>query len=316
MSSPFTTKLFAPSGSPDGVIVASRDDWTGRAIIFPRELVGEVKGRKEYSEPGVYLLVSARKMYIGEGDPVGARIDSHVANKDFWRRGLIFTAEGRRLNKAHIQHLESRLVSLAKEVGRIGLMNGNHPKPPVLSEEEHAFCEIFLQQMLLTLPLLGFSQFLTATDPMDDEEEEQEDEDDNEKINDNTFNDTPSGKRASLYSSLPQGQIYSLDSLGTKATLATTNFGVLVQKGSQVRKNESTSFELRSPNYAAQRRQLIEAGVIDQINGELIFTKDQFFSSGAAAASVVRGTPSTAYLWKANDGKTLGSKIHDAKNKL
>lgn len=72
----------------------------------------------------------------------------------------------------------------------------------------------------------------------------------------------------------------------------------------------------RTPNYAAQRRQLIEAGVIDQINGELIFTKDQFFSSGAAAASVVRGTPSTAYLWKANDGKTLGSKIHDAKNKL
>lgn len=75
---PFSIRLFAPSGDPEGVLIASRDDWTGRAVIFPRDLVGEVKGRREYCQPGVYLLTSARRIYIGEGDPLGERIDDHV----------------------------------------------------------------------------------------------------------------------------------------------------------------------------------------------------------------------------------------------
>lgn len=311
MSNPFTTKLFAPSGSPDGVIVASRDDWPGRAIVFPRELVGEVKGRKEYSEPGVYVLVGARKMYIGEGDPVGNRIDSHVNNKDFWRRGVFFTAEGQRLNKAHIQHLESRLVSIAKQAGVAELVNGNSPQKPALSEEDFAFCENFLRHILQTLPLLGFQQF-NAGLGFTDEEEETEDEDD--ATADQTVNDSAIGKRAALYATLPQGLVFMLDSLGTKASLVITDFGVSVKQGSQVNANGNPNFELKSPKYAAQRRQLIESGVIADTGGQLAFTRDQFFSSGAAAASVVRGAPSTSYLWKSPNGESLGRYIRDAKS--
>lgn len=310
MSSPFTTKLFAPSGSPDGVIVASRDDWTGRAIIFPRELAGEVKGRKEYSEPGVYLLVSARKMYIGEGDPVGARIDSHVANKDFWRRGLIFAAEGRRLNKAHIQHLESRLVSLAKEAGRVELMNGNHPKPPVLSEEELAFSENFLQQMLLTLPLLGFWQFRNELEVDDDEEEVA-------AIQEETaLAETSVGKRAKLYANLPQGVQFSLNTKGIQAQLVTTENGVVILKDSQAVNDITASFELHNPSYAALRNQLQEAGILVLKNGQLTFAQDQFFSSGSAAAAIVRGGASSSNWWKADTGnKTLGDYIREVKDK-
>lgn len=309
MSSPFTTKLFAPSGSPDGVIVAFRDDWPGRAIIFPRELVGEVKGRKEYSEPAVYLLVSARKMYIGEGDPVGARIDSHVANKDFWRRGLIFTAEGRRLNKAHIQHLESRLVSLAKEAGRIELMNGNHPKPPVLSEEELAFCENFLQQILLTLPLLGFWQFRNESEADGDEEEVAAIQEEK------SLDEASVGKRAQLYASLPQGIHFNLSTKGIQAKLVTTENGVTVLKGSQAVNDITASFDLRNPNYASLRKQLQEAEILVPMNGQLKFSQDQFFSSGSAAASIVRGGSSSSDWWKTDTGKTLGDFIREAKDK-
>jgi len=133
--------MFAPSGDPDGVIVASRDDWLGRAVVFPRALVGEVRGRREYAQPGVYILVSQKRMYIGEGDPLGVRIDAHIKQKDFWRRGVFFTAEGGRLNKAHIQHLESRLIALAKNAGRVEMDNANQPAVPGLLEEEHAFVE-------------------------------------------------------------------------------------------------------------------------------------------------------------------------------
>lgn len=309
MSSPFTTKLFAPSGSPDGVIVASRDDWTGRAIIFPRELVGEVKGRKEYSEPGVYLLVSARKMYIGEGDPVGNRIDSHAANKEFWRRGLIFTAEGRRLNKAHIQHLESRLVSIAKQANRVELDNGNHPQPPVLSEEEYAFCENFLQQMLLTLPLLGYWQFKSDLDLENDEEETAAVQEEN------ALTEATVGSRAQFYASLPRNIRFRLTTKGILANLVTVENGVLVLKDSQAVNEITPSFELHNPSYAALRKQLQDAGILAVVNNQLTFTQDQFFSSGSAAAAIVRGGASSSNWWKEEGGnKTLGDYIREAKS--
>lgn len=310
MPSPFTTKLFAPSGSPAGVLVASRDDWPGRAIIFPRELVGEVKGRKEYAEPGAYLLVSANKMYIGEGDPVGDRIDRHVAEKDFWRRGLIFTAEGRRLNKAHIQHLESRLVGIAKQAGRTVLDNGNNPQPPALSEEDHAFCENFLQQMLMTLPLLGFWQF--AGDLEADEADESEDAAMEEK----SLAAAAVGKRAALYASLPQGLEFTLQTKGITATLTISENGVLVKKDSQVVTELNPSFELQAPSYAALRRQLQEAGILAAAGTFLRFTQDQFFASASAAAAVVRGGPSNGDWWKDASGKNLGDYIREAKIKL
>ncbi len=309
MPSPFTTKLFAPSGTPDGVIVAFRDDWPGRALIFPRELVGEVKGRKEYTEPGVYLLVSARRMYIGEGDPVGHRIDSHVANKDFWQRGLIFTAEARRLNKAHIQHLESRLVSIAKQAGRVSLENGNNPQPPVLSEEEYAFCENFLQQMLLTLPLLGFWQFKNDT------EDDAADEETAADLEEKALSEASVGKRAQLYASLPQGLQFKLQTKGIVATLVISENGVTVLKGSQAVNDLNPSFELQNPSYAALRRQLQDASILVLQNEHLLFTQDQFFSSGSAAAATVRGGASNSDWWKDENGKNLGDYIRDVKNK-
>jgi hypothetical protein len=114
---PFSIRIFSPSGSPDGVLIATRDDWTGRAVILPRELEKELQGRKEYKLPGVYVLAGNSQIYIGEGDPVGDRLSQHIGAKDFWSKAVFFTAESGRLNKAHIQHLESRLITLAKSAG-------------------------------------------------------------------------------------------------------------------------------------------------------------------------------------------------------
>jgi hypothetical protein len=248
-------------------------------------------------------------MYIGEGDPVGNRIDSHVANKDFWRRGLIFTAEGRRLNKAHIQHLESRLVSIAKQAARVELDNGNHPQPPVLSEEEHAFCENFLQQMLLTLPLLGFWQFKS------DVEADEADEATAADLEEKALSEASVGKRAQLYASLPQGMQFRLQTKGIVATLVISENGVTVLKGSQAVMEMNPSFELQNSNYAAMRRQLLDAGILVASHNNLVFSQDQFFSSGSAAAATVRGAASNSDWWKEEAGKSLGDYIRDAKSK-
>ena len=221
---PFTLEVFVPSGDPDGVLVASMNNWLGKATIFPRGLIGEVKGRKEFQQPGVYILIGGGKIYIGEGDPVGPRLESHVRQKEFWKKAIFFNSEAGRLNKAHVQHLESRLVQLAKESGRAALENGNMPIAPALSESEYAFAENFLNDILLILPLLGFHQFdLSEEEDVIAQEDDQSD-----------MADTSEGKKAALYSSLPKGMQFKMDYKNLDSTLEIVDGGVMVKKGSQV----------------------------------------------------------------------------------
>ena len=85
----FSIRIFVPDGDPDGLRMVERSNWIGKALVFPRSLVPEIKRREEFSQTGVYVLIGPREdgegeaIYIGEGDPVLPRIESHYANKDF-----------------------------------------------------------------------------------------------------------------------------------------------------------------------------------------------------------------------------------------
>jgi len=305
---PFSIKIFVPSGDPEGVRVVSRDDWPGKAVVFPRELLGEVKGRREYQQPGVYLLSGGKKLYIGEGDPLGDRLSDHARRKSFWKKAVFFTAEGGRLNKAHVQFLESKLVSLAKNAGLAELDNENQPTPPALSEEEYASAENFLREILLMLPLLGFWQF------DDDRQEEAEAEIQEEAQQE--ISSKRSGKRAGLYSSLPRGMRFRFHGAGNiKATLELSESGVVVKAGSEAILEPKQHFEIHGASYAAKRREIIESGILKQNNNGYEFSQDQFFSSASAAASVIAGQNQNADHWISDDGSNLGDLLRSAKAK-
>lgn len=300
---PFTLRIFVPSGDPSGVLVATRDDGIGKAIIFPRALLGEVKGRKEWSLPGVYLLVGPSRLYIGEGDPAGKRLEDHVAKKTFWEKALCFTADTR-LNKAHIQHLESRLVKLATEAGVVALENGNQPQPPALGEEEYAFAENVLADLLLMLPLLGFAQFESAANA---------DGDLSDEVTGGA--DPTSGRRQEVYSLLPRGKIFGGAYKEAQASIETVEGGVLLKAGSTVVAEPVPSFDVHAPGYAQMRRQLIESGVIAEQGGKMVVTRDQFFASASAAAAIVRGINSNADTWISSDKQNLGDLLRTIKKK-
>ena len=306
---PFSIRIFVPSGDPEGVRIVSRDDWPGKAIVFPRELLGEVKGRLEYKQPGVYLLAGGKKLYIGEGDPVGKRLDDHFREKTFWKKAVFFTAEGGRLNKAHVQHLESRLVALAGAAGLAELDNGNQPLTPALSEEEYASAENFLREILLMLPLLGFWHF------DDDREEEAEAE-----IQEETERQTVArqgGKRANIYSALPRGGSFQFhSSTGMKATLELVEGGVLVKANSEAVLEARQHFEIHAASYAAKRRELIESGILLPGKDRYRFSEDQFFSSASAAASVIAGQNHNADHWISDNKTNLGDLLRTERAKL
>ena len=157
--------MFLPSGTPEGIKIIEKSNWVGQAVTAPRSRFDELRRRQEFAKTGVYVLTGQADpdalptLYVGEGDPVAGRLISHYKQKDFWSTVVFFIRKDDNLNKAHVQHLEARLVGLAKEAKRSVLDNANVPQLPALSEMETADVEVFLEQMLLICGVLGMSVF-------------------------------------------------------------------------------------------------------------------------------------------------------------
>lgn len=163
---PYTIRIFVEEGDPEGVRIIDHMNWTGQGVVFPRDKWAEIRTRKEFDEPGVYILIGYTSsdddlptLYIGEGDGVRIRIDSHAKSKDFWSWGIVFDSTNRGLNKAHVQWLEYALVQQAKTAARSHLDNSNEPLEPALNPSEKAGTRKFLKEILQILPLAGLRAF-------------------------------------------------------------------------------------------------------------------------------------------------------------
>ena len=167
MSEPFTIHIFVANGDPEGVRLVDRMNWTGVGVVFPREQWKDVcKSRPELGRTGVYVLVGYKEgdedlptLYVGEGDVVANRIESHAQTKEFWEQGYVFTTSNNGLNKAHVRWSERELIQQAKKAGRSKLHNGIAPPEPPLSEAERADKRAFLREILQILPIMGLRAF-------------------------------------------------------------------------------------------------------------------------------------------------------------
>jgi len=166
VNDPFTIRVFVADGDPEGVRLVDRMNWTGVGVVFPRERWQSARLRPELTRTGVYVLVGYKEgdedlptLYIGEGDAVRDRIDSHAQTKEFWEHGYAFTTSNNGLNKAHVRWLERELIQQAKRAGRSKLDNGTAPPEPPLSEAERADSRAFLREILQALPIMGLRAF-------------------------------------------------------------------------------------------------------------------------------------------------------------
>lgn len=276
---PYSIKIFFPGGDPDGLRTIEKSNWSGSGIVTPRSLFGEAKQRKEMTRTGVYVLVGPPeelglpRVYVGEGDPIGPRLEQHASKKDFWTACMAFTSKDENLNKAHVQYLESRLIALAAQAKRCTLDNGNRPQLPSLSEADAAEAKGFLTEMLLCFPVLGLGVFMLPT-----------------------IEQKP-------------GSVLYLKAKGIGALGAATPQGFVVRSGSRAVRDEAPSC---SASIKEQRAALIENGVMQPSGGGYHFVQDYLFSSPSTASCVVLGRSSNGRTeWKTKDGKTLKS-IQDA----
>src|SRR6478609_6934671 len=162
---PFFIRVLVPTGDPDGLRIVEKSNWPGVGVVFNRTNYKEVVSRNEFEKTGVYVLVGTSDdsvlptIYVGEGDPVKDRLNQHYGKKDFWTWAVFFVSKDNSLNKAHVQHLESRLLQLAKAAKQCKIATTPGPLPPTLSEAETADVESYMLDMLSIFPLLGLGVF-------------------------------------------------------------------------------------------------------------------------------------------------------------
>lgn len=156
-------KLFLVDGTPGGLTTAEMTTaWTGHVLAASRSDLGDLLQRPEAQRAGVYLLlgddeaaVGDTRCYIGEADVVADRLRYHQRDKDYWDRVVVITSKDTNLTKSHGRYLESRLISLATQAGRVSLENGTAPPVPALPEADASDMDYFLSQLHIVLPVLG-----------------------------------------------------------------------------------------------------------------------------------------------------------------
>lgn len=273
MNKPYSIKIFLPGGDPDGLRTIEKSNWSGAGIVIPRALMGEAKSRRELTRTGVYVLIGPPEesglpiVYVGEGDPIKPRLEQHAAKKDFWISCIAFTSKDENLNKAHVQFIESRLITFAAHAKRCVLDNGNKPALPSLSEADAADAEGFLLEMLLCFPVLGLSVFSAAAPP-------------------------PKGAK-----------LLQITAKGIKAEGMESADGFIVRSGSGAVHSERPSCPEQIKH---MRAALIANGVLKPAGEDYAFAQDYIFSSPSTAAAVVQGGSANGRVaWKTKDGKTL-----------
>ncbi len=279
--------MFLADGTPDGLKLVEKSNWNGLAVMCARADYPQVRMREEFSRPGVYVLVSPspdvagrQSLYIGQADRARDRLDQHLRGKDDWTHVILFVSRDTTLNKAHVQYLESQLISLAQVARRADLTNGNAPGAPFLSEADRADADAFLDDMLIIYPILGVIAFEAHSVPP-----------------------PPPGELPPV--GLPPRPRLYLNTRGARAEGEDAAEGFIVFAGSTARVQTVPSIK-RHPYLIALREELLNTGVLVSDAGVLRFTQDYRFNSPSTAGGVlIGGAINGRTEWRDAEGRTL-----------
>ncbi|MGJ8652187.1 MAG: GIY-YIG nuclease family protein [Opitutaceae bacterium] len=272
-----TLKLFLVYGDPKRLRTAELSNWTGKAVAGPRSEFEKLLERNECESTGLYFLTGVdpitnkKAIYIGEAENIRSRVKSHLT-KDFWNQIVFFVSKDENLTKAHVKYLEGRFIDLAKESGRVHVMN-NQGSDARLPESDREEMEIFLEKMQQMLPALDIDAFVPAV--------------------------------AKQTVDQVQKEILFCKIKNVTARGYQTPNGFIILKGSQAVLEERSSAQ-KWPSVLAQRNNLITEKLLAQNGDSYTFVKDTEFSSPSAAAATIHGGSANGLTaWADSRGKSL-----------
>lgn len=299
-------KIHLLDGSVTGIRHAEIVNWTGQAIAVPRIHVKSLENWSEARRPGIYFLFGVddasgnSAAYIGETEDVYERLLQHQREREFWNEVVFFTSKDENLTKSHVKFLESRLIALAAEVGRLPLLNAKVSGRPSLPRGDIDTMEEFLGHLRTLIGALGYK----LLEPLD-----------------------PTSRRTALIDDLvPLDLINAEDSFGAhpkdnlyiklrlnagslKAEGLRTDEGLVVRQGSEMASDIRSSL---SAGYRGLRDELVNDGVVKLEGDVLRFQKDHLFASPSQAAAVLVGYAINGRHHWVNDGGLTLKQLEEA----
>lgn len=272
-------QLFFIDGRPDGMLTAEVFNWTGHVLRIPRTQLKAGLDRTEAKFTGVYVLIGEQNgtplAYVGEAEDMASRLRNHAATKDWWDTAILITTSANNLHKAHVRHLEARLVQVAHDVAAMPLENGNQPSGSSLSEADRANMESFLDTLMMVLPAIRVDNFLSKKRVEDPKSEVE----------------------------LATVGIFELKvkKLGLAARAHVTDGEVVVLKGSEFKfdplhDNRTTAVDIARTRLV---HNLLETGVVEQSDDHGVFIQDYAFASPSGASDFITGYSSNGrLLWR------------------
>ena len=272
-------ELFFIDGRPDGMLTAEVFNWTGHVLRIPRTQIKQGLDRPESKHTGVYVLLGqidgVPTAYIGEAENMRARIAQHVSGKDWWDEAILVSTTGDMLHKAHVKYLESRLVEIARSVGKMTLENNATPPRSSLTEAALANMESFLDTLNMVFPAIRVDMFdQRARPPL---------------------------PRSLEHSQDDQEYLFELrvSKHGIHATAVLENGQIVVQSGSLAKSVWTSSSTAQNTPYHRLHTELLNNETLLAQGDTALFTKNYSFSSPSAAADVIKGHSSNGRTaWK------------------
>jgi Domain of unknown function (DUF4357) len=163
-------------------------------------------------------------------------------------------------------------VSRASAAKRMPLDNGNKPSEPTISERDRAAMDVFLNNILGILPVLGIHAF----------------------------------EQSPLRSAIDQTPPLTCQGRGVTASGYDTPQGFVVKTGSEAANDEVPSLKEHFPTIVELRADLLKSGVLAPEGDKRRFTQDYTFNSPSLASAVVLGRSTNGRTdWKDASGRTL-----------
>lgn len=269
-----TIELFLLDKTPNGRLICTLSNWSGKVFRIPRNHIKDKDNtsRQELYYPGIYFLFGKDDtkdrplVYIGEAERVMDRLKQHLVDKDNWHEAIIVVGDESYPNKAHIKYLESSFYDLAQKCNRYSIDNSTIPTKSSISESDQGKMEEFMDNTKMLVNVLGHKVFERYTDK--DEEEE-------------------------------DAGIFYISTENGKARGTPTSDGFVLLEGSFIHDNtkDSLLFSLK--------KKVEDSRINGQIKDNILQEDILFSSSSAAAAFAVGHSISGPQSWKTTSGKTL-----------
>ncbi len=147
-------------GSLEGVIRIEDSNWNaGELFSSPRESVADLLKTGACNKYGVYLLLSADMVYVGQSSDLAKRLTQHMSGKDWWESAVIITTKDDSLNRSDIDYLENVLIEKAFALKKLDSDNKKSGNPPKVDVFRKVFLGQYLDEALFLMQLIGIKVF-------------------------------------------------------------------------------------------------------------------------------------------------------------